>query len=125
MREICTLRATWRGLETWHGRNASASTGAPVLDPTRESAELQCPAPLTYLKGYAEGREAKAGIADWIAFYNHLRPHQALANRTPMAVWRDGITGGLGEKAVDMTLRLDNARALPTYPQPPRQQQAA
>jgi hypothetical protein len=27
-----TLRATWRGLETWHGRAASA--GAPVLDPT-------------------------------------------------------------------------------------------
>ena len=78
-----------------------------------------------YLKGYADGRDARAGIADWIAFYNHLRPHQALANRTPMAVWRDGVTGALAEKAVDMTLRLDNARALPTYPQPPQQQQAA
>ena len=71
-----------------------------------------------YLKGYADGREAKAGIAEWIAFYNLRRPHQALANRTPMAVWRDGITGSLGEAAVDMTLRLDNADALPTYPQP-------
>jgi putative transposase len=78
-----------------------------------------------YLKGYADGRDARAGIADWIAFYNHLRPHQALANRTPMAVWRDGVTDALAEKAVDMTLRLDNARALPTYPQPPQQQQAA
>ena len=28
--------ATWRGLETWYGRNASAATGAPVLDPTDE-----------------------------------------------------------------------------------------
>jgi len=75
-----------------------------------------------YLKGYADGREAKAGIAEWIAFYNLRRPHQALANRTPMAVWRDGITGSLGEEAVDMTLRLDNADALPTYPQPQRPQ---
>ena len=32
-----------------------------------------------YLKGYADGHEAKAGIADWIAFYNNRRPHQALA----------------------------------------------
>ena len=46
MREIRTLRATWRGLETWHGRDASTWTGAPVLDPTWESAGLRCPAPL-------------------------------------------------------------------------------
>ena len=74
-----------------------------------------------YLKGYADGREAKAGIASWMAFYNHQRPHQALANRTPMMVWRDGA-GALGGEAVDMTLRLDNAAALPTYPQPQQQQ---
>ena len=78
-----------------------------------------------YLKGYVDGRDANAGIAEWIAFYNNFRPHQALANRTPMAVWRDGVIGALEEKAVDMTLRLDNARAFPTYPQPPQQQQAA
>jgi hypothetical protein len=33
-------------------------------------------------------------------------------------VWRDGIIGALDGTTVDMTLRLDNARALPTYPQP-------
>jgi putative transposase len=71
-----------------------------------------------YLKGYADGREARAGIAAWIAFYNLRRPHQALGNRTPMAVWRDGLTGALGERAVDMTLRLDNADALPTCHSP-------
>jgi putative transposase len=76
-----------------------------------------------YLKGYADGREARAGIGAWFAFYNTRRPHQALANRTPMAVWHAGVTGALGEKAVDMTLRLDNAGALPTCPQPPQQQQ--
>jgi putative transposase len=74
-----------------------------------------------YLKGYADGREARAGIASWIGFYNGRRPHQALAGQTPMAVWREGVTGSLGENAVDMTLRLDDAAASPTCP--PRQLQ--
>jgi putative transposase len=77
-----------------------------------------------YLKGYADGREAKAGIGQWVAFYNGQRPHAALGNRTPMAVWRDGVTGALNNTAVDMTLRLDNAHALPTCPQPQQQQVA-
>ena len=77
-----------------------------------------------YLKGYADGREARAGIALWMTFYNLRRPHQALANRTPMAIWRDGVTGELGQKAVDMTLRLDNAGALPTCPQQQQQKVA-
>ena len=71
-----------------------------------------------YLKGYADGHEAKAGIASWLAFYNTRRPHQGLENRAPRAVWRVGATGELGETVVDMSLRLDNAVALPTYPQP-------
>ncbi len=75
-----------------------------------------------YLKGYADGHEAREGIGAWIAFYNGRRPHQALANRTPMAVWRAAVTGELGDTAVDMTLRLDNAGALPTCPQPQQQQ---
>ena len=50
MRENRTLRLTWRGLETWHGRDSvtladeRASNrelldlhGAPVLDPTTNS----------------------------------------------------------------------------------------
>jgi putative transposase len=76
-----------------------------------------------YLKGYADGREARSGIGMWMAFYNGCRPHQALGNRTPMAVWRDGVAGELGNAAVDMTLRLDNAGALPTCPQPQQQPQ--
>jgi putative transposase len=44
-----------------------------------------------YLKGYADGREAKAGIASWISFYNGLRPHQGLASRTPDEVYRTGL----------------------------------
>ena len=73
-----------------------------------------------YLKGYADGREAYSGIAAWFAFYNTWRPHQALGNRTPMAVWREGTTGPLGDKAVDM---MDNARPLPTCPQSQQQLQ--
>jgi putative transposase len=83
-----------------------------------------------YLKAYADGREARAGIGEWISFYNGSRPHQALGNRTPIAVWRADVTAQLGAKAVDMPPRiavrgLDNADALPTYPQPPQQRQAA
>ena len=74
-----------------------------------------------YLKHYADGREARAGIAKWIDFYNGQRPHKALGHRTPMAVWREGTSRQLDEKAVDMTLRLDNADALPTSPQPQHQ----
>src|SRR5262249_44943961 len=77
-----------------------------------------------YLKGYADGREARAGIVAWVTFYNAARPHQALGNRTPMEVWREGIGGGIIDMAVDMALRLDNAIALPTCPQPHQQQTA-
>jgi putative transposase len=62
-----------------------------------------------YLKGYADGREARLGIAAWMTFYNHRRLHQALGYRAPMAVWREGVA-----RAVDM---MDNAIALPTSPQ--------
>jgi putative transposase len=75
-----------------------------------------------YLKGYGDGREARAGIGAWIAFYNTRRPHQALGGQAPMAVWRAGTSGLLDARAVDMTLRLDNAAALPTCPQSQQQQ---
>ena len=77
-----------------------------------------------YLKGYADGREARIGITSWIGFYNGRRPHQALAGRTPMAVRREAITGTVAGNAVDMTLRLDDAAASPTCPpRQPQQQQ--
>ena len=79
-----------------------------------------------YLKSYADGREARTGIAAWIVFYNATRPHQALDGRAPMTVWRAGMTGLLPANAVDMTLQpaarsLDDASASPTCP--PRQPQ--
>jgi len=78
-----------------------------------------------HLKAYADGREARAGIGSWMTFYNFRRPHQAMNNQTPMAVWRDGMDKiEAAARAVDMPLRLDNANALPTYPQH-NQQEAA
>jgi putative transposase len=44
-----------------------------------------------HLKAYADGREARAGIGSWMTFYNFRRPHQAMHNQMPMAVWRAGM----------------------------------
>ena len=63
-----------------------------------------------YLRGYADGREAKAGIGQYFAFYNERRLHQALGYRTPMAVWREGA-------APTACGHVDNASALTTCPQ--------
>jgi len=41
-----------------------------------------------YVRDYATLAQAQDGIANWIRFYNERRPHQALANRTPMDVYR-------------------------------------
>ena len=79
-----------------------------------------------HLNAYADGREARAGIGKWMDLYNHRRPHQALGNKMPMAVWRAGMDAiEAAAQAVDMPLRLDNANALPTYPQPQQKQQEA
>ena len=47
-----------------------------------------------YIRDYTTLAQAQEGIANWIRFYNHNRPHQALQNRTPMEVYR-----GLDEAA--------------------------
>jgi putative transposase len=59
----------------------------------------------------------------WMNFYNHHRPHQAMNNQFPMAAWRAGTDRIEAAKTVDMPLRLDNANALPTYPQQTQKQQ--
>ena len=69
-----------------------------------------------YLKGYADGREAKVGIGEWIAFYNERRLHQALGYRAPMAVWRNGAPPTAHG-------HVHNAGALTTCPQAEQKQQ--
>jgi putative transposase len=69
-----------------------------------------------YLKGYADAREAKAGISEYFAFYNEGRLHQALGYHAPMAVWREGAApGAYGH--------VNNACALTTCPQADHNQQ--
>ena len=46
-----------------------------------------------YLKAYAGGREAKAGLDAYFRFYNTQRPHQALGYRTPAEVFTGHIEG--------------------------------
>ncbi len=36
-----------------------------------------------YLHAWSGGRDARAGIGQWITFYNQRRPHSALGGRTP------------------------------------------
>ena len=44
-----------------------------------------------YLKGYADGGEARAGIAAWMEFHNHGRLHQRSAIKRR---WRSGERHG-------------------------------
>lgn len=71
-----------------------------------------------YLKDYAGVDEARAGLAAYIAFYNAMRPHQALAYQTP-----EQVHFALAPNPpVDM---MDNADTLPTSPQAQQQQPRA
>jgi hypothetical protein len=56
VREIRMLRATWRGLETWHGRDVSANWRASPR-PYRES-RFFVPSPAI---GFAERAEGVKG----------------------------------------------------------------
>ena len=59
-----------------------------------------------YLRDYQTPLEARRGIGDWFEFYNHVRPHQALAYRTPAEVYgiekqiRSGTVTGANTPAV-------------------------
>ena len=36
-----------------------------------------------YLQELVDGFAARATVSEWLAFYNHSRPHSALGGRTP------------------------------------------
>jgi len=40
-----------------------------------------------YLKAYADGREARISLGEYLRFYNTSRPHQSLGYRTPAEVY--------------------------------------
>jgi putative transposase len=56
-----------------------------------------------YLHEYSTPREARQSLGDYIEFYNHERPHQALAYQTPAALYRQTVTTKGGN------LTLENA----------------
>jgi putative transposase len=47
-----------------------------------------------YLNGYANMAELTVGLAQYFAFYNAERPHQALGYQTPNQVHATGVGGG-------------------------------
>ena len=66
-----------------------------------------------YLHELTDGFKAERVIGEWIDFYNTVRPHSALAGRTPAEAYGAG-------RPVDL---MDNASALPTTPPAQQQQQ--
>jgi putative transposase len=46
-----------------------------------------------YLKGYDSVPALMDGIADYMAFYNEARPHQALDYSTPLTVYKEAVKG--------------------------------
>jgi putative transposase len=47
-----------------------------------------------YLRGYESMSELLMGLTRYFAYYNHQRPHQSLAYKTPNAVFQTGFDGG-------------------------------
>ena len=45
-----------------------------------------------YLHAFSGGKEARKGIGEWIAFYNHRRPHAAHGGKTPGRVFRERLS---------------------------------
>jgi len=65
-----------------------------------------------YLHAYDGPADAKRGIAAWIEFYNTERPHQALGDRTPAAVFAAGAS------PVDLWTTQGRCPQTPQAPQP-------
>jgi putative transposase len=66
-----------------------------------------------YIKAYASVPEARRGIGDWLSVYSNERLPQALGYRSPCEVFQARVSCGY----------VDNASALPKYPQAHHQQQ--
>jgi putative transposase len=76
-----------------------------------------------YLAEWTDGRQARAGIRDWMTFYNHQRPHAVHDGESPGNVY--GLPGCAMESdtAASSALRwpppLGNRFAVPTAPTAP------
>jgi len=70
------------------------------------------------ITAYGSVAEARLGIGGWLRFYNDDRPHQALGDRTPWAVFEDAAC----EHVDNASASLSCAHALPTCSQAQQQQ---
>ena len=118
--------ADFTGALEKHGVNISMDGRGRCLDNVfieRLWRSLKCED--VYLKGYADGIEARTGIGEWIVFYNEHRLHQALSYRAPMAVFRDGAAAGACGHVDNALSGKPNPlrRALTTGPQEEQKQQ--
>ena len=71
-----------------------------------------------YIKAYGSVPDARRGIGEWLAFYNDVRPHQALDYRTP----REVFEGDAREHVDNTSASLCDASALPTCSRAHRQE---
>jgi hypothetical protein len=77
---------------------------APALDSRIEASHSSCSANTTRTRSTL--REPMVGtFTACLASAAFLRSKRS-PNRTPMAIWRDGVPARLGEGTMDMTLRL-------------------
>lgn len=44
-----------------------------------------------YLNAYVTGSGARAGVGKWLKFYNSVRPHISLMDKTPGEFYRDNL----------------------------------
>ena len=60
-----------------------------------------------YLHAFETGSELRAGLGRWFAYYNHHRPHSALAGRTPAEAYGHiGQSGHGGHAPHDLMTKL-------------------
>lgn len=51
-----------------------------------------CRGNITHLHDLADGFEARRVVADWMRFYNHVRPHSSLGGRTPAEAYGGAVS---------------------------------
>ena len=81
-----------------------------------------------YLNAYATVAEAKAGIGDWLRFYNEERQHQSLGYRTPRQIYEQGLwmcgrsamPTGCASPAFEPARKPGKCSPSPTHPQAPQ-----
>jgi len=70
------------------------------IERLRRSLKYEC----VYLHAWETGSQAKAGVASWMSFYNHRRPHTAHGGQPPALVyWQQNETHQPGQQERKVT----------------------